>query len=266
MAMPAEAIGRAAELLGRARLERTRFGGLPTDCRPPDEAAAYAVQDALHRRLTAAGFGPLAGHKIGCTTAVMQRFLNIDSPCAGGVFAATVQHGAGEFRHADFQRVGVECEIAVRLAAPLPAAGAPYDRAGVARAVGACMAAIEVVDDRYEDYRSLDAPTLIADDFFNAACVLAEPVKNWGELDLARVGGRMAINGSDVGSGRGGDVLSHPFEALAWLANDLAGRGQTLAAGAFVLLGSVVETRWVEAGDRVETEIEGLGRVFASFE
>ena len=34
------------------------------------------------------------------------------------------------------------------------------------------MAAIEVVDDRYADYRALDAPTLVADDFFNAACVL----------------------------------------------------------------------------------------------
>jgi 2-keto-4-pentenoate hydratase len=76
----------------------------------------------------------------------------------------------------------------------------------------------------------------------------------------------MAINGSDVSSGRGGDVLGHPLEALAWLANGLAGRGQTLVAGAFVLLGSVVETRWVEAGDRVEIEIEGLGRVTARFE
>ncbi len=37
-------------------------------------------------------------------------------------------------------------------------------------------------------------------------------------------------------------------------------RGGTLAAGEFVLLGSVVETRWVAAGDRVEIEIEGLGQ------
>ncbi len=196
----------------------------------------------------------------------MQRFLNIGNPCAGGVFAATVEHTGAALRHVDFHHVGVECEIAVRLAAPLPASGAPYDRTGVAHAVGACMAAIEVVDDRYEDYRSLDAPTLIADDFFNSACVLGAPVQNWRELDLACVGGRMAINGSDVGSGRGGDVLGHPLEALAWLANGLASRGRTLAAGAFVLLGSVVETRWVEAGDRVEIEIEGLGHASARFD
>ena len=41
-----------------------------------------------------------------------------------------------------------------------PTYSAPYDRQTVAAAVGACMAAIEVVDDRYEDYRALDVPTL----------------------------------------------------------------------------------------------------------
>jgi 2-keto-4-pentenoate hydratase len=259
------AIANAADLLCAARVERRPLDRLPEACRPADEATAYAVQDALHRKLSAAGCGALAGHKIGCTTLVMQQFLNIANPCAGGVFAPTVQHGHGTFRHADFLHVGVECEIAVRLAKPLPAAGAPYDRDSVAAAVGACMAAIEVVDDRYEDYRSLDTPTLIADDFFNAACVLGEPVPNWRELDLTRGSGRMAINGSEVGTGSGGDILGHPLEALTWLANALAARGRSLAAREFVLLGSVVQTRWVEAGDLVEVEIEALGRASCHF-
>lgn len=34
--------------------------------------------------------GPVTGHKIGCTTAVMQTFLRIPNPCAGGVFERTV--------------------------------------------------------------------------------------------------------------------------------------------------------------------------------
>ena len=223
------------------------------------------MQDALHAALTAAGHGALAGHKIGCTTPVMQRFLRIPNPCAGGVFAPTVQHLAAEFRHSAFLHVGVECEIAVRLAHDLPAARAPYDRDTVGAAVGACMAAIEVVDDRYEDYRALDVPTLIADDFFNAACVLGVPVAAWRDLDLAALRGRMSINGADVGTGRGGDILGHPLEALAWLANALVARGSCLESGEFVLLGSVVETRWVGAGDRVEVEIEGLGSARARF-
>jgi 2-keto-4-pentenoate hydratase len=263
--MTPSAIARAPDLLSRARLERERFGGLPADCRPPDVAAAYAVQDAVHARLEAAGCGVVAGHKIGCTTPVMQRFLAIDHPCAGGVFESTVRHELGTFRHADYLHVGVECEIAVRLAHDLPAAGAPYSRAQVGAVIAACMAAIEVVDDRYEDYRSLDIPTLVADDFFNAACVLGAPVEAWRELDLAAVRGRMTINGAEVGAGSGGDILGHPLEALAWLANALAARGRQLQAGEFVLLGSVVETRWVEAGDLVEVRLEGLGGASARF-
>jgi 2-oxo-3-hexenedioate decarboxylase/2-keto-4-pentenoate hydratase len=118
-------IRRAASLLAEARLARRPFAALPEDCRPTDEAAAYQVQDALHAALTGAGHGTLAGHKIGCTTAVMQRFLGIDNPCAGGVFAPTVQQVDGRFAHAGFRHVGVECEIAVRLRRALPVAGAP---------------------------------------------------------------------------------------------------------------------------------------------
>ncbi len=263
--MAAQPIEQAAELLCKARMARQRFAQLPQACRPPDEATAYRVQSALHGKLTAAGWGEIAGHKIGCTTPVMQRFLGVDTPCAGGVFAPTAQDEHGRFRHADFRHVGVECEIAVRLTKDLPGTGAPYDRDAVTPAIGVCMAAIEVVDDRYQDYKSLDLPTLIADDFFNAACVLGAPAKSWRELDLAAISGRMTINGIQVGTGCGGDILGRPFNALAWLANQLVARGQHLQAGEFALLGSVVETKWVEAGDEVAIEIDGLGAASATF-
>ena len=154
--------------------------------RPADERTAYAVQDALHPLLSGT-LGPVVGHKIGCTTAVMQAFLRIPNPCAGGVFASTV--GCPALRHSDFLHVGVECEIVVRLARDLPAKSAPFDRDAVAQAVGACMAGMEIVDDRYVDYKSLDTPTLIADDFFDAGCVLGRPIEDWRRLDLTALTG-----------------------------------------------------------------------------
>jgi 2-oxo-3-hexenedioate decarboxylase/2-keto-4-pentenoate hydratase len=161
---------RAATLLADARLAGTRLADLPPDCRPRDQEAAYAIQALLHATLTARGLGPIAGHKIGCTTPVMQRFLGIDSPCAGGIFATTIHHGSADLGFDGFRHVGVECEIAVRLARDLPAAAAPFSAERVAAAVDACMAAIEIVDDRWIDYKRVDTPSLIADDFFNAAC------------------------------------------------------------------------------------------------
>ena len=127
------------------------------------------------------------------------------------------------------------------------------------------MAAIEIVDDRYDDFRALDAASLIADDFFSAGAVVGAPVAAWRGLDLAALRGTMTINDEVVGSGIGADVMGHPFEALAWLANHAAATGRPLAEGDVVLTGSVVETRWVGPGDSVRIEVEGLGEASVSF-
>jgi 2-keto-4-pentenoate hydratase len=121
-------------------------------------------------------------------------------------------------------------------------------------------AGMEIVDDRYADYRSLGVHTLIADNFFNAGCVLGDELIKWHGLDLATIAGHMRINGSEVGRGTGAMVMSHPLNALAWLANRRSARGEGLRRGEFVFLGSLVETKWLNAGDEVVIEIEGLGR------
>jgi 2-oxo-3-hexenedioate decarboxylase/2-keto-4-pentenoate hydratase len=261
---PAPAL-RIAESIRRYRLARRPMPRLEPDVRPADEAQAYAVQEELHR-LLAPDLGAVAGHKIGCTTPVMQAFLNIPNPCAGGVFERTVFASPARVRHADYLHVGVECEMVVRLARDLPAAHAPFTRATVSDAVAELMAGMEIVDDRYVDYKSMDTPTLIADDFFDAGCVLGAPVREWRALDLTALTGVTLINGVEVGRGRGADVMGHPFEALAWLGNNLAQRGRHLRAGEFVFTGSVVETKWVDRGDRVTMRIDALGEVEAVFE
>ena len=238
---------------------------LPPESRPSDEADGYRVQDALHELLVGSGLGPVVGHKIGCTTPVMQRFLGINNPCAGGIFDSTAHELSGSFRFDRLLHPGVECEIAVRLKADLSPGRAPYNRESVANAVGSVMAAIELVDDRWRDYKSVDTPTLIADDFFGAGCVLGQEVFDWADFDLSVVEGAMSINGTPVGSGKGSDIMGHPFEALAWIANSMAARGKSLRAGEFVLLGSIVETQWVETGDVVTIEQPGLGTATARF-
>ncbi len=263
--MDPQSLGRAALHLARGRLRRRRIALLPEELRPADEAQAYRVQDEVHAILAQSNWGELAGHKIGCTTPVMQRFLNISNPCAGGVFARTAFQEHAELRHADYVRVGVECEIAVRLGADLLFEGDPFTAQSVAPAVAACMAGIEIVDDRYDDYKRFDTPTLIADDFFDAGCVLGASVTDWRRLDLRALVGNTRIDGVEVGRGKGGDIMGHPFNALAWLANSFAARGKRLRRGEFVLLGSVVETKWVEPGQEVAIHIEGLGGATAVF-
>ena len=258
-------IEQAADLLAESRTAPRPFDSLPKACRPTEEADGYAVQRALARRLTDAGHGPVIGAKIGCTTPVMQSYMKIGSPCAGTMFRDGLHPSPAVLPFSAFRHVGVECEIAVRLSSALPEAETPVSRDDVADCVESCMAAIEIVDDRYRDFRSLDTPTLIADDFFHAGCVLGKPIEDWRSLDLASVEGRMIINGERVGTGLGDDILGHPLNALAWLAESGQAAARSLGAGSIVMLGSVVQTVWVSKGDRISVEIGELGRAEVRF-
>lgn len=257
-ALPSKA---AARLL-QQRLALQPITDLPIAVRPHSEAEGYALQHDLNRLLSEAGMGRQIGHKIGCTTPVMQKFLGIPNPCGGVVFEKAVRRRSASVPASGFVRLGIECEIAVELARDLAPSGAPVDRHAAGEAVGAVMASIELVDERYANFRTLGVPTLIADDFFNAGCLLGEPVRDWRGLELDKLSGVTYVNGVEAGRGTGALVMGHPLEALAWLANVRAKHGfGPLKAGEFVTLGSVVETKWLNAGDKVRIEIERVGEL-----
>ena len=69
----------------------------------------------------------------------------------------------------------------------------------------------------------------------------------------------MSINGDQVGEGLGSDVMGHPLEALGWLANSLATRGESIFADAIVITGSIIPPTPLNLGDSAIISIEGLG-------
>jgi 2-keto-4-pentenoate hydratase len=252
----------AARMLIAQRRSLQPIVALPESLRPRNEAEGYALQDVMKRQLIDAGLGPQVGHKIGCTTDVMRKFLNIPTPCAGNIFANGVLRKSGRVSRKRFVKIGIECEIAVILGSDLIPDGTPFTRERVAAAVSAVMPAIEIVDDRYRDFAALGAPTLTADDFFHSGSVLGESITDWQQLDLASLSGATFIDGVQVGRGTGASVMGHPLNALTWLANSRAANGLApLRRGEFVSLGSLVETKWLAAGMRTHIEIEQLGTV-----
>jgi 2-keto-4-pentenoate hydratase len=254
----------AAETIATARRGRTPLPSLPPDQVPRDEAEGYKIQRAVHDLLLPQ-VGAMVGYKIGCTSAVMQQYLDIPHPCGGGVFAKGVHESGAKLRARDYVRVGVECEIAVRLARDLLPSEAPFTAEWVMEAIEAYYPAIEIVDDRYVKWETMGAPTLVADDFFAAGCVLGKAVARSAAPDLLTVTGRAVVNGKEAGRGTGADVLDHPHHALAWLANHLAAEGKGLHEGQIVLTGSLVKTVWLNAGDSATMELEGLGTVAVKF-
>jgi 2-oxo-3-hexenedioate decarboxylase/2-keto-4-pentenoate hydratase len=222
---------------------------------------AYEVQAAYQGSLTG-DLGAVAGYKIAYTTTALQQSSGISEPVAGVILASNVRHSPAVLSSSDFLQPGIECEVGVRLGADLPASGAPYDRDRASEAVEAVMTAFEVVDNRRTQGQDTQTQllTTIASNILNAGVVLGEPVTGWRGIQLAECRGYMEINGELVGEGMGSDVMGHPLEPLAWLANALAAQGRELKAGMVVITGSIVSPKWLNAGDAALIEIEGLGR------
>ena len=228
---------------------------------------AYAVQRE-YLKLLAEVQGQVAGYKLAYTTAAMQQQAGWTEPCAGALMATTIYHTPATLKGDAYRRLGFECEVAVRLASDLPASGAPYTRESVAEAVGEVMAAFEVIDMRLPEgvHGLVRTLTSVATNISNAGAVLGPPVSDWRGMDLAAARGVATVNGEEVGAGYGSDVMGHPFEPLAWLANKLAAEGESLPAGTVVITGSIVPPKFLNAGDRAVVSIDGLGEAALSVE
>lgn len=210
-------------------------------------------------------FGDVVGHKIGATAEGMRQLLNVPGPIAGDVFAETVHQGQATLKLADYVRPGVETEIAVRIARDLTPDEAPWTVERIAEVVAAVMPAIEIVDDRYEDFKAAGAGTIIADNAFNAGSILGPETTDWQHLQLDKLTARTVIDGKEVATGLSDELLGHPLNALVWIANRYAGQRRTLQGGRFVSLGTITPVQWIEGPCEVEIEVEGLGGVAVAF-
>lgn len=254
---------KAARVFADLRRSKSASLRVPDDVRPGDISQGYELQAALGLILQS-DKGARCGHKIGCTTPVMQNFLNIDHPCAGLLYENEVHDKSVTLHLSDFVGVGVECEIALRLGQDLTPQDAPYTKDQVAGAVDQIMAAAEIVDNRYLDFHDFGIPSLIADDFFSGGAVLGAGNDPSG-IDVPSAKGTTFIDDREVGTGFGKAVMGHPFNALAWLANQKAERGEILKAGDIIMTGSVVETQWITEPCVVRCSVEPLGQVMLTF-
>ena len=246
-----------AERIAALFRERRHIEVLPPELYPVDLDEGYAIRAAYEAVEIAVGRGAVAGFKIAITTKVMQELCGISEPLYGTVFAPEVHRGVARLRQADYCRLAIETEIAVRLGEDLPQGGG---RDRVAGAVESCMAAIELLEDLRYDYKRLDGPALAAGNAWNAGIVIGPPVTDWRRLDLGKLIGRLAMNGREVGTGVGADALGHPLNALSWLADRRAAEGNPLRRGQVVMTGSLVATQYPVAGDHAVVTIDGLGQ------
>jgi 2-keto-4-pentenoate hydratase len=258
--MSEQAQQQAADLLWRHWTGGTRLDHLPDDVRPSSRADGYAVQALVESRSSS----PLFGWKIAATSKAGQAHIAVDGPLAGRLLrerafdsGAVVPFGANHMRVA-------EAEFAFLMGRDLTPRRAAYSVAEVLAAAETLHPAIEIPDSRFNDFTTVGAAQLIADNACAHYFVLgpAAPA-DWRAIDLAAhvVGGE--VIGGIRREGMGANVLGDPREALAWLANELSGLGLVLRAGTVVTTGTCLVPLEIRPGDRLAMDFGPLGHVEA---
>jgi 2-keto-4-pentenoate hydratase len=229
--------------------------------------AELTVEDAYEIQLLqvsrwVAGGARVRGHKVGLTSAAMQRQLGVREPDFGHLLDGMFWPEYEPVPVSRFLQPQAEPEMAFVLARQLKGPGVTVAEA--IAAVGFVLPALELIDSRIRDWKIALADT-IADNASSGGVVLGSTPAALPEADLRLAGCNLYRNGELAGTGAGGAVLGSPVISLAWLANTLGAHGVALEEGQVILPGSVTASVPVHAGDTVTAVFAGLGSVTARF-
>ncbi len=222
---------------------------------------AYEIQLIQIGRRLAEG-AVIKGHKVGLTSAAMQRQLGVDQPDYGHLLGDMFFLEHLPIPVETYLQPRIEPEIAFVLSRPLRGPG--VTAAEAAAAVDFCLPSLEIIDSRIRDWQ-IGILDTIADNASSGGVVLGSRPTPLSALDLRLTGCVLYRGGEVVGTGAGGAVLGSPLSSLVWLANTLGERGVTLEAGHVVLPGSVTASVPVAPGDTFTATFAGLGSVTARF-
>lgn len=233
-----------------------------TDQHPDmDWEDAYAIQDAIRARKEQRGT-PLSGLKMGLTSPAKIRQMGVKEPIYGFLNGLHAYQTGAVIDTASLIHPKVEAEIGFVLKRPLKGPGCHIGE--VLAATDYVVAAVEVIDSRYENFK-FDLKSVIADNTSAARYVVGDVYRPAAGLDLRNLGIVLRKNGDVASVASGAAVLGHPAASVAMLANMLGARGREVPAGELIMTGGATEAITVGKGDRIVVDYQWLGAVEMQF-
>jgi 2-keto-4-pentenoate hydratase len=229
---------------------------------PQDIENAYAIQQ-INTAIWLSDGRRIVGRKVGLTAKAVQLQLGVDQPDFGVLFHDMAIADGGFLSPSRVLQPKAEGEVAFIMATDVN--DPTVTREQVAAAVGSVVTAIEIVDSRIADWKITFADT-VADNGSSAFFVLGSVPKPLAGLDLWTCGMVLEVNGETVSLGAGAACMGHPLNALTWLAQTLAKRGEGLRKGDVVLSGALGPMFAINPGDTVRATIGGLGSASFTYE
>ncbi|MDB4967062.1 MAG: 4-oxalocrotonate decarboxylase [Myxococcales bacterium] len=243
---------------------RTRVPVEPLTAREPALTIddAYAISRHLLDRRLADG-ERVVGKKIGVTSKVVQRALDVHQPDFGWL-TDRMRHYSGDELPIGEQLIQPRAEGEIAFVLKRALCGPGITPADVVAATECVMACFEVVDSRIRDWKIRIQDT-IADNASSGLFALSREAFDPRRVDFVTCGMVVEKNGEVISTGAGAAALGSPLACVAWLANTLGAYGVPLEAGEVILSGSLVPLEPVRPGDHMRVRIGGMGAAEVRF-
>jgi 2-keto-4-pentenoate hydratase len=257
-------IDQAANFLVQMRLAKRKEPFLPVDIVPRTIEEGYQIQDRYLQLLQTHLGGQPIGYKVAATNVIAQKIMDVDGPFFGVLLSPTSHARSANLNPADFTVRCMEPEFGFTVGRDLPT-DCFHTAASVTEYMASIHASLEIVDHRFHDWKTVGAPSLIADNAIHGAWIIGEPIHDWQHLDLASHPVEMFVNGKLNQTGSGAAVLGNPLNVVAWLANELQRFGKKLCAGDRITTGTTADVYLANPSDHIVADFGILGSVEARF-
>ena len=215
---------------------------------------AYAVQAILIARRYIRG-EQLTGLKLGFTSKAKMEQMGVHDMIWGRLTDGMFYENGGQLPKQKFIHPRAEPEIAFLFKKEVDKILHEEDMAEYLEGVAV---AIEIIDSRYENFK-FSLEDVIADNCSSSGYVIGPwltpdtPIKN--------IGIKLSVNGLVEQEGNSNAILGNPVESLTAISRLALEHGEKIMPGHVVLAGAATSAIFIQAGQQVEAEAEGLGKV-----
>ena len=225
-----------------------------------NDADAACTRAKVNKFLVQQTGAKVIGYKAGLTNPAVQKRFNASAPVWGVLYAPMLLQDGATIEAAFGARPVFEADLLVRVSdSRISQAKTPEQ---VLQYIDQVIPAIELPDLVVEAPSKLNGAGVAAINVAARYFVTGSPIEVKRTQAFADSLASMKVlvmgGGEDLDTGFGRDVLDHPLNAVAWLAQDLQKHGLALKKGDLVSVGSFSKLMPPKAGQKVEVQYQGL--------
>ena len=199
----------------------------------------------------------IVGLKMGLTSEAKRKQMNLDSPLYGLLTDHMQVKNASVFslKKTNGIHPKIEPEIAFHIAKDL------RGKISLQEALAACSgvtSALEILDSRYKEFKYFSLEDVIADNSSSFYFLIGEQSISVDSLKLDQLEMKLKVNGTALHTGRSDAISGHPAQSIVELCHLLARCDSFIPSGSIILAGAATPAVHLEAGMKIELEVDGL--------